>query len=961
MGFPHRCGVTRSQYYQSSQYPGSCTESVSQWWHTSYAKEIWWLLWAAPINSTDADRQSFSSTEPPTGYDSFDEPPTETSEDSTDADRQSLSSTEPLTGYPTETSGDPTDADRQSFSFTRSPAGYDSLDEPPTETSEDSTDADRQSFSSTEPPTGYPTETSGDSTDADRQSFSFTESPIGYDSFDESPTETSGDVATEPHPNFNLYFNRRLSSYEYHLEWLPGNIEQKGLPYFLTSNKSLHLENIVITGVGNDAFSLSTKREGTYKKIKILESVRGFSISGFGSYNISDLLIVDSSSNEQSSIYISDFAEVYFNGLNISTSTNAAVDARSNSRLTVVDADIRSNHVYSRAFYLSNAFAHIEQLSFIAFSSLRNDAIYAYSSSLKSISIFNSSIDCRKCMHNRLTYLYTSSSSEVNVANNTFLGSSTHYMHNLMHISSAGDVRITGNSFQGDTASYTSGVVVYVNSRSIELDNNAFDNIVSRDSIWDLNANIINMNDNQCELCASGITTFSHGFLKLRTTESSIHNNFITNASGYVFLEIAGLSSSSFNFTDNALIHSEFDYFSKTTLSYSQVPGERIEIGPNYWGASYSELNKHTLDSRRDAGLATIHYSSIFLDVEMAIEMDSPPTGAIVDSKLGLIGGLIDSGYTIAVPAGLYYAEESIILRHPDAELILEAGVHIIFPSYSSIRIDKGTFKILGSAQERVFLTPTADFISKHGGSNLKHSASWGGIYFGSGAKKSIIGSSNEYISGSLLRQCSISNAGYASPTKQASVYLYYISVMLDGVSIEAIDIANSNSVDGVYFHRPPSVVTTNDLNIYKAGRYGLRVEYPGDRAVFKGLNVSMSGNYGLHLYYPQDTIISHSKFEGNNQRQIYLYSSYNNFDFNITSCDIKNSNNYGLYIYSGSSSTMRFHLSGSRFIDSKRPVYLIGSGKSDSFARIALNIFENNMCSDADCKIIELRYVDSF
>ena len=45
-GFPGRCGVSSTSiYYQSSVFEDTCTSSVPQWWHSSYTKEVFWLLY----------------------------------------------------------------------------------------------------------------------------------------------------------------------------------------------------------------------------------------------------------------------------------------------------------------------------------------------------------------------------------------------------------------------------------------------------------------------------------------------------------------------------------------------------------------------------------------------------------------------------------------------------------------------------------------------------------------------------------------------------------------------------------------------------------------------------------------------------------------------------------------------------------------------------------------------------
>ena len=107
--------------------------------------------------------------------------------------------------------------------------------------------------------------------------------------------------------------------------------------------------------------------------------------------------------------------------------------------------------------------------------------------------------------------------------------------------------------------------------------------------------------------------------------------------------------------------------------------------------------------------------------------------------------------------------------------------------------------KILGTTEECILLTPVASCMLEYGGSNLEYSTAQGRIYFRLYAKNLQISSLNEYILESLLQKCNIINTSYTLLTKLALVCLYYISIILDNISIQTSDSVLSN-IDRVYF-----------------------------------------------------------------------------------------------------------------------------------------------------------------
>lgn len=729
---------------------------------------------------------------------------------------------------------------------------------------------------------------------------------------------------------------------EYNLDWYPSNIvsdfRSNGMPTFLsTKTNSTRLDHVIINGVGgSNSYALSTGRGETfYKNLTISsESARGLRVTEVGSFNFEDLSIFVDLVATGFTVSISDSVDVNMERVTIET-FSSAIEVVGSSSLSIYDAEVHLQYSFSYGFYIrTSSHVEIDRLTYID-NSYQYYALIYLSSGIEDFSMKNSQILCDDCEF-QLVSLSGSSSSNFIIFNNTFNSSLSSRMNEFITIGRAGNVEIKNNFFQGDNNLPTSRTIFISNAQTIDISDNSFNAVASQSAIMYLRSNALNMSNNWFEHCVSGTS-----FFEVYSSNPFISENQIINSTGYVVLELSS-PSAPINFTENAIVDSNFDYFTETNILYGDLNGEEIVIGPNYWGVEFNELFHRTFDSKRDARLATIYYESIYLDRVMTQEQLPPPSQAILDLEQGTIGGTIDNEFTLVVHAGLYYSDKSIILRHPTAQLVLEAGVHIIFASYSSIRIDEGVLKILGTDEEQVYLTPTSKFTGEYESNELENSTEWRGIYFGQNAEPSLMSDTNEYISGSIIRKCNLSNAG-----STASIHLNGVSVILDGVKIEFSDF--SVNTYGVYFQNSPGPIFANDVHITAANNVGMFIHTPEDRVTLNGLNISMSASYGLYLVHPQDTRIVDSIFDQNNNRQIYSF--YGNGDFNMTSCTIINGIDFGAYFVARFNN---FHITDTHFSANKKPIYFQRITSSDYILRMVSNTFENNIC-DSSCNTIEI------
>lgn len=244
----------------------------------------------------------------------------------------------------------------------------------------------------------------------------------------------------------------------------------------------------------------------------------------------------------------------------------------------------------------------------------------------------------------------------------------------------------------------------------------------------------------------------------------------------------------------------------------------------------------------------------------------SPPSQTILDEEKRTLSGTISEGVTVIVPSGLYYASGSIILRHPEAQLILESGVQIMFAEHASIRVDFGTFKVLGSTEMPVQLTPTMNLTFEYGDSAIPNSTVFDGIYFGPNCNGTTAGDGNQYISGSILQGLDINFGGYDQAS--ASIYLDGVSVMLKNVNVRG---DWSRNVHGIYIYNPEDSVLLDGVSIENAGGEGIFISYASSQITIMNVEVHGCRSYGIRIMYSESSIISRSHIHHNGEDQVYV------------------------------------------------------------------------------------------
>ena len=251
----------------------------------------------------------------------------------------------------------------------------------------------------------------------------------------------------------------------------------------------------------------------------------------------------------------------------------------------------------------------------------------------------------------------------------------------------------------------------------------------------------------------------------------------------------------------------------------------------------------------------------------------SPPSQAILDLDKMTLGGTISEDVIVTVPKGLYYAPGSIILRHPNAVLVIESGVRIMFAEHASIRVDYGVLKVLGEMDDPIELTPTQNLTDEYGSSDVLVSTVFNGIYFGANSNGTQVSEGNQYIAGSLLSNCIVKYGGYFQSS--ASVYLDRTSVMLKNMTV----IGDwSRYVYGVYVYNPSTFVLIDEVRVYNAGSIGVYIYSADERVTLTDISVQGCRGDGVNIQYTSSSvIISGSQFHDNQGYQVYVYDSGTN------------------------------------------------------------------------------------
>ena len=295
----------------------------------------------------------------------------------------------------------------------------------------------------------------------------------------------------------------------------------------------------------------------------------------------------------------------------------------------------------------------------------------------------------------------------------------------------------------------------------------------------------------------------------------------------------------------------------------------------------------------------------------MTEEIFSPPPPAFLNVDNMTLTGIITDELVVTVPKGLYYAPGSIILRHKNAVLIMESGVRIMFAEHASIRVDHGVLRVLGEVDDPVELTPTQNLTAEYTNSNVSVSTVFRGMYFGPNSNGTELSEEDEYIGGSLLRNCIVRYMGYYySP--DSSIRLDRASVMLKNVTIEG---DRSKSVKGIHINNPTTPVLIDRVGVHEAGKYGVYIESAQKKVTLTDVSVHNSGSYGVFISYPRDKVtLADVSVHNSGSDGMYFYNPSDRVA--LIDVLVHGSRNNGVGFYGNSySSTL---ISGSQFHDNQ-------------------------------------------
>lgn len=340
--------------------------------------------------------------------------------------------------------------------------------------------------------------------------------------------------------------------------------------------------------------------------------------------------------------------------------------------------------------------------------------------------------------------------------------------------------------------------------------------------------------------------------------------NRFEDCSGYIMLELNAAPVSP-GFENNVVVGNVtfFQYLVATTTAFETLEGGRYLLNANFWGtADFDILRAKTRDSAQVPSLASIEYSRIYIDESLGASIAAPPP-SVFDEDAKTIGGTIFESLTVQVPVGLYYATSSIIVNNPDAELVFEAGVRIMFPPSATIHVREGTFQVLGTSVNPVVLASTSVFATEYGDPDIVESDQWGGLYFGPNVNSTTLLDA-EYVDGSLLRHCQIINAGFGGVLSAA------VEMESSTILMENVDIEDSGS-RGVYVTGDSGFdMIMNDVQITGSLGFGLFTNNFKNVLSLGSLNITDSGATGAYLSYHGDVRVTSSTFVGNSDRQLY-------------------------------------------------------------------------------------------
>ena len=419
------------------------------------------------------------------------------------------------------------------------------------------------------------------------------------------------------------------------------------------------------------------------------------------------------------------------------------------------------------------------------------------------------------------------------------------YAAQVLYIRNSDQVTVIGNHFNVSSAS---NMLLVQSSSNLTLRSNNWTDssttgpamAVAVDSLTMVNELVDHVN-------IGGV----HSLLSIDVDDLEVVDNTFSNCSGHSMFQIQG-APPQVNFERNLFKDcDDTDFFVKTTVLYGAVEGGIYTIGPNYWGLpSFDALSAKTYDSLDDPNLATILHSGIFLNEDLSSYEAAPPASqSCIDEDTGTIECVITAPVTIVIRGGTYNATGPVILRHPNAALLIESGVTIKFAPSASLVVDFGTIQVVGTADQPVNLMLDSD------PENME--AHWGGVFL----RRDMVGSriiNGVYIGGSAFRHCIVSHAGATGAAVTSQATIYFESVIIeeakrDGLALEGLD----------------SAVLKN-IQVHRSGQNGVKVSNVGDTLLFLGVNVTESGNDGVVCIRHRDIVLQEGSFKRNSNSNFH-------------------------------------------------------------------------------------------
>lgn len=293
---------------------------------------------------------------------------------------------------------------------------------------------------------------------------------------------------------------------------------------------------------------------------------------------------------------------------------------------------------------------------------------------------------------------------------------------------------------------------------------------------------------------------------------------------------------------DNMFLNiDQLDFCLNAATPYEVASGGIWAVGPNFWGsADWKLVESKIFDSHDDASLVVVTQEMIYADENLQTTLSAPVLQQCHDSTTRTAGCTITNADTVyTIPQGLYYAPESLVVRHPDAELILEAGVRIMFAPEASLRVDQGLLRVLGSETNPVELSSTDWLALEYGDSSIPVSSEWGGVYFGPSATGASF-TSGVYAHGAILQGCTIVDAGFLADTT---------AVMLQGVHVNGTN-ERFNSGIGIEFKNAAAgLVLLDDVQVEHSAGIGIQFYHPAADVELHAVSVSHAADIGLNSY----------------------------------------------------------------------------------------------------------------